>query len=203
MIDPARRRARWVSLVLVLVILTVGCTRSGTRSSNGRDAYGGAGDLPGPLSEDVDFRRPPRDALTAPDFSVELLDETLVTSKELWQDRPLVMVFTASWCETCADVHREVAAVVDKHDGAIGLLGMVREDDAEGAREYARDLKLGHPIAVGDERVWLDYAADEPPLVVLVAPGGKVLRGWPGGVEADDLVEELERLYAPSAAQDE
>ena len=202
--DQARRRARLVSLALIATVFAVGCTSSDTgNSTDGGDAHGGAADLPGPPPGDVAFRKPPSDALSAPEFSVDLLDETPVTADELWDDRPLVLVFTASWCDRCADMHREAAEVVDEHDGAIGLLGVVREDDIEGAREYAQDLKLGHPIAVGDESVWLNYAADEPPLVVLVARGGKVLRGWPGGVDADDLAGQLEKLYERSAVGDE
>lgn len=71
------------------------------------------------------------------------------------------------------------------------------------AREYAQDLELGSPIAVGDESVWLHYAADEPPLVVLIAAGGKVLRGWPGGIDADDLAGQLEKLYEKPAVEDQ
>lgn len=196
--------ARLVVLVLVAVILAAGCTSDDPGNGNDEgDPHGGAGDLPGPLPEDVAFRKPPSDALAAPEFSVDLLDETPVTSDELWDDRPLVLVFTASWCDTCADVHRDATEVVDEYDGAVALLAVVREDDVGGASEYAQDLQLGHPIAVGDESVWLNYAADEPPLVVLVAPGGKVLRGWPGGVDAADLTAQLEKLYEGPAVEGE
>jgi hypothetical protein len=102
-------------------------------------------------------------------------------------------VFTASWCDRCADVHRRAAEVVDDHEG-VALLGVVPRDDAEAAREYAEELELGYPIAVADERVWLNYAVREPPAVVLVAPQGKVLRGWPGGVETPVLARSLDEL---------
>jgi len=203
-VDRASSLRRVVLLTLVAVALAAGCTSSdSSNDDNSRESYGGAADLPGPLPQGVDFRKPPRSALIAPDFSVDLLDGTPVTGDDLWDDRPLVVVFTASWCDTCAGVHREVAGVVDEHDGAIGLLGMVREDDAEDARDYAQNLQLGYPIAVGDENVWLNYAADEPPLVVLIAHGGKVLRGWPGDIEAGDLAEELEGLFRGPAERDE
>ena len=122
------------------------------------------------------------------------MDGTPVRASELWDDRPVVLVFTASWCETCADVHRAAARAVAEHDGAIGLLGLVPADDAEGARGYAEELDLGYPLAAADDPVWLDYAAREPPLVAVVAPGGKILRGWPGGVEEEVLARELDAL---------
>jgi hypothetical protein len=70
----------------------------------------------------------------------------------------------------------------------------VAEDDAEPARDYAEELDLGHPVAVAAERVWLNYAAREPPVVVLVSQGGKVLRGWPGGVERSVLARRIDEL---------
>jgi hypothetical protein len=47
---------------------------------------------------------------------------------------------------------------------------------------------------VAPEQVWLNYAAREPPVVVLIARGGKVLRGWPGGVARDVLARRLAEL---------
>ena len=160
------------------------------------EVAGGAGDLPGAVPADVRFAQPPAGALPAPDFTAELLDGTPVTASELWRDRPVVLVFTAGYCERCADLHRAAAEAVDEHDGAVGLLGVVGEDDVEGGRDYADELDLGHPVAVASERVWLDYAAREPGLVVLVARGGKVLRGWPGGATAAELRPRLEELFA-------
>ena len=160
------------------------------------EAAGGAGDLPEQVPAGVRFAEPPAGALAAPDFTAELLDGTAVTASDLWRDRPLVLVFTASYCDRCADIHREVARAVDEHDGAVGLLGIVGEDDVDGGREYAEELDLGHPVAVADERTWLNYAAREPGLVTLVSRGGKVLRGWPGGVTAAELRPRLEELFA-------
>ena len=156
---------------------------------------GGAADLPGPVPQGTVFRDPPANALPAPPFSAELLDGTPVRAAELWRDRPLVLVFTASWCQSCRRVHETVARVIDRWHDAVTLLGIVPGDDREPAVDYADDLDLGHPIAVAGERVWLDYAAREPPVVVLVSRGGKVLRGWPGGVQAPELSRRLEELF--------
>ena len=108
-----------------------------------------------------------------------------------------MLVFTASWCESCKRVHRTVARVVDRRRDAVTLLGIVPEDDRDAAVDYAGELDLGYPIAAASERVWLEYAAREPPVVVLVSRGGKVLRGWPGGVEASELSRRLGELFAP------
>ena len=156
---------------------------------------GGADDLPGPVPAGVEFTPPPAAALPAPDFTAELVDGTPVTGSELWRERPVVLVFTASYCDRCREIHRAAAEAVDGHDGAVALLGIAGTDDAQAA-DYAEELDLGHPLAVAPERVWLSYAAREPGLVVLVGKDGKVLRGWPGGATAAELEPALDGLFA-------
>ncbi len=177
--------SRLAAALAALVLATAGC-------GGDDETAGGAADLPPPLPDTVSFE-PATGGLPAPDFTAELVDGTEVTASDLWRDRPVVLVFTASWCERCRDVHRDVARVVAEHPGA-ALLGVVGEDDLEGAAEYADELDLDRPVGAASEQVWLDYAAREPPVVVLVGPGGKVLRGWPGGVDPAVLDEQLDAL---------
>lgn len=158
------------------------------------EVAGGAADLPGPVPAGVRFADPPAAALPAPDFAAELVDGTRIRGSELWDDRPLVLVFTASFCDRCRELHRAAADAVDGEDGAAGVLGVVGEDDAAGGAEYAEELDLGHPVAVAGERMWLSYAAREPGLVVLVAKGGRVVRGWPAGATTEALAEALAGL---------
>jgi hypothetical protein len=157
---------------------------------------GGAADLPGSVPAGVAFAEPPASALPAPPFEGELLDGTRIRSEDLWSERPFLFVFTASYCDRCREIHRAAATAVDRFGGAAGLLGLLGEDDVSPGAEYAEELDLGHPVVVASERTWLNYAAREPGLVVLVAKGGKVVRGWPAGVTAgaletalDDLIE--------------
>jgi peroxiredoxin len=178
---------RILPLVLALALACTGC------AGEDEDVAGGAADLPGPVPEGVEYADPPASAPAAPDFTAELVDGTPVTASDLWADRPVVLVFTASFCDRCAEIHRDVARAVDARDGAIALLGVVGDDDEE-AGEYAHHLDLGHPVAVAGERVWLNYAAREPSLVALVAQGGKVVRGWPNGIEGDRLAPHLDDL---------
>ena len=189
-----RLRRPWPACALLLLVAVL-LAAAGCGGDSGGAAAGGASDLPGPLPDDVAFRAPPAQSPPAPEIAAELVDGTPVTASDLWEDRPVVLVFTASWCDRCAGIHRRAAEVVGEHEG-VALLGVVPGDDAAGAREYAEELELGYPIAVADERVWLNYAVREPPAVVLVAPPGNVLRGWPGGVETPVLARSLDELAA-------
>jgi thiol-disulfide isomerase/thioredoxin len=156
---------------------------------------GGEANLPRPVPTGVSFVASPAAAATAPEFSGELVDGTPFEAATLWADRPLVLLFTAPWCGRCADQHREVAAAVDEYDGAIALLGLVDDVDEDPAA-YAEEVGVAHPLGLVPTDVWNSYAAEEPPLVVLVGPGGVLLRGWPGGVDQETLTEELGTLIA-------
>lgn len=146
----------------------------------------------------VRYADPPAGGLRAPPFSARLLDGTPIEAADLWDERPVLLVFTASWCGRCAESHRDVAEVADEYDDAVAVLGVVAEDDADAAVEYTEKLDLGHPVAVAADRTWLDYAAREPPVVVLVSRGGKVLSGWPGGVSPEGLRRRLDKLVTAS-----
>jgi peroxiredoxin len=188
MFTSVTRRLPAVSRLLLLVgiLVLAGC--------GGDEApAGGAADLPGPVPAGVRFAEPPATALPAPDFSAELVDGTPVRGSELWDDRPYLMVFTASFCDRCRDIHRATARAVDAQDGAAGLLGVVGDDDAGGA-EYAEELDLGYPVAAASERDWRSFAAREPGLVVLVAIGGDVVRGWPSPPSEAALADALDDL---------
>jgi thiol-disulfide isomerase/thioredoxin len=188
--QPLRAAARALALGLVVLLAAVACSGGGDDD----ESFGGAEAVPGPVPSDVTFVDDVEGGIPAPDFSVDLIDGTEFTASDLWADRPVVVLFTASWCEACKAEHEKVAEVVAEHEG-VAMLAVVPGDDAEPAAEYAKALELDHPVAVGNDDVWLNWAAREPPLIVLVAPGGRVIRGWPGGVEPQVLAEELDALY--------
>jgi peroxiredoxin len=180
------------ALALVLSLVVLGC-------GGGDDATaGGSDDLPGTVPAGVTYAEPPPGGLRAPRFSARLVDGTPIEAADLWAERPVLLVFTASWCGRCAESHRDVAEVADEYGDAVAVLGVVAEDDADAAVEYADKLGLGHPVAVAADRTWLDYAAREPPVVVLVSRGGKVLSGWPGGVSPAVLRRRLDKLVRAS-----
>jgi len=183
------RRCLILLTVLALLLPLAGC-------GGDDDVAGGAADLPGPVPAGVEFAKPPASALPAPEFDAELVDGTAVRGSELWADRPVLLVFTASFCERCREIHRAAAEAVEGFGGAAGVVGMLGEDDASAGAEYADELDLGHPVAVADEKVWLSYAAREPGIVVLVSKGGKVVRGWPTGATAAELESALGDLIS-------
>ena len=172
------------SLLLVLALLAGGC-------GGEEDVPGGAADLPGPVPEGVAFAEPPAGALAAPPFSVKLLDGTPVTGAQLWSKRPVVLVFTSSWCSRCADCTDRRPPRWTPTAARSRCSGSSRRTTPGRRSTTRRSSASGIPSPRRRTRVWLDYAAREPPVIVLVSRGGKVLRGWPGGVPQAVLARRL------------
>ncbi|MDG4830781.1 TlpA disulfide reductase family protein [Solwaraspora sp. WMMD1047] len=149
---------------------------------------GGAAALPGPTPSDLALRPAPADSPPAPAITGPLTDGTPLAVADLWADRPVVLSFFSSWCTTCAQRQDALSDLARNHAGRVAFVGVVGEDTAEDVQDYLRTHRVGYPVLVDTEqRFWRSYAVREPPAVVLVARGGALLRGFPGGVDAPTL----------------
>jgi len=93
--------------------------------------------------------RPPARAGTLP-FDLPLLDGDSITSEELL-GQPVVINVWASWCPPCRDeapILSRVAAELG--DTGVRFLGIVSDDTASNAREFAEKAQLDFPHAIDD-----------------------------------------------------
>jgi peroxiredoxin len=151
--------------------------------------------LPGPVPEGVAFREPPKSAPPAPSFELPLLDGEVVDSDEQWADRPMVLIFFESWCELCRDQQAEINDLAEEYRDVVLFLGIAGLSEAEDLRAYVDENDVAYPVGTDPSgEVWLRYAAREPPLVALISKGGRLLRGWPGGLPAQTLRGQIDEL---------
>ncbi|AYY14713.1 hypothetical protein EF847_20480 [Actinobacteria bacterium YIM 96077] len=144
--------------------------------------------LPGPVPEDAEFREAPDDAPSAPEFELELLDGEMVKMSELWEERPVVLVFFEAWCEPCGELQPGLNDVVDDYRDVVTFIGVAGYSEPDELREYVDEHDVGYPVGTDpDGSRWLKYGVSEPPLLALVSQGGALLRGWPGGITESDL----------------
>ncbi|MGH2685188.1 MAG: TlpA family protein disulfide reductase [Actinomycetota bacterium] len=182
---PAVRRTGGVVLTVLMAALG-GC---------GADPRGGADSLPGPVPTGVSFPEGDPASPPAPEFSLTLLDGTRVTGSELWRGRPVVLFFFASWCGVCAEQQADLTALTERYDDAVVFLGVAGEDEREAVTAYLDEHAVPHAAAIDpDLGVWRAYGVREPPHVVVIAKGGRVIRGWPGGTTRAVIQETLSEL---------
>ncbi|MBB5788617.1 redoxin domain-containing protein [Jiangella mangrovi] len=154
--------------------------------------------LPGDVPSDVTFIDAPSDAPPAPPFELELLDDSTLDLAEQWADRPVVLVFFESFCELCSQQQAEITELSKEYQDAILFVGVGSTSSPEDAAEYMREHDITYPVGLDpDGEIFRRYGVDEPPLVALVARGGQLVRGWPGGVE--DLGTQLTDFVVEAA----
>lgn len=75
------------------------------------------------------------------------------------------------------------------------MIAVIRTEDRDEAPSYAHRVEATHPVGVDTSgTVWRRYGVREPPLIALVAPGGRLVAGWPGPSGIGQLEEALGRL---------
>ena len=164
-------------------------------SCGGGAPRGGAGSLPGPVPSGVTFAPGDPALPPAPEFSLRLVDATPVTGADLWDTRPVVLWFFASWCTTCGEQQADLTALAERYGDSVAFLGIAGEDEPEALAAYLDEHEVPYAVALDDDlAVWRSYAVREPPQVVVIAKGGRVVRGWPGGASRALIVETLESL---------
>ncbi len=156
--------------------------------------------LPSPVPDGVSFHEPPDAAPPAPEFELELVNGENVDAASAWAQRPMVLVFFESWCESCRDQQQEINELAEEYQDVVLFLGVAGLSSEDEVIEYVRDNDVAYPVGIdADGDVWLDYAATEPPLVALITKDGKIVRGWPGGIAGDRLREHIEQELVKDA----
>ncbi|SBT44171.1 TlpA family protein disulfide reductase [Micromonospora narathiwatensis] len=160
---------------------------------------GGAKALPGPVPQGLALRPTPSGVPGAPAVTGPLTDGSRVAFADLWADRPVVLVFFTSWCDQCAQRQDALSELARTYRDKVVFVGVAGEDKADDLHRYLREHRVEYPVVVDDDgAIWRSYAVREPPAVVMVAKGGALLRGWPGGVDAPTLDGKLRELVLAS-----
>ncbi|RKQ92550.1 peroxiredoxin [Solirubrobacter pauli] len=172
--------------ILAATLAVAGC--GGASYDGGRDR------LPGPVPDDVTFA-PVESTAVAPPIAMKLLDGTSLDVATLWRDRPVVVFFMASWCSRCGTQQEVFAPIIERYGDAVGFVGVAGRDKAEPLKRWVADHQVGYPVGTDpDLAIWRRYAVRTPPAVAVVAPGGKLMRGWPGGATSEELESALEAV---------
>ncbi|MFY1691727.1 TlpA family protein disulfide reductase [Plantactinospora sp. WMMB782] len=190
-----QRLAVLVGLVMTATVVLAGCTGDGGDREPATPTAGGAAVLPGPAPADLALRPAPTDLPGAPKATGTLTDGSPLALADLWADRPVVLTFFTSWCNTCAARQDGLSQLARALRDRVVFVGVAGDDDPDALQEYLRGHRVEYPVLVDvDQRVARAYAVREPPAVVVVAKGGTLLRGWPGGLEATALDSTLRTL---------
>jgi cytochrome c biogenesis protein CcmG/thiol:disulfide interchange protein DsbE len=112
-----------------------------------------------------------------PEFSVEALDGTLITSQSL-AGKTVLVNFWNSWCIPCRQEHDALVSFYAQHrnDPSVVLLGIVREDSRSAIRSYVKDNNVQWPVAFDPgAKAALDFGTRGQPETYAISPDGVVV----------------------------
>jgi thiol-disulfide isomerase/thioredoxin len=95
--------------------------------------------------------------------------------------RPAVLWFWAPWCGTCAGQSPTVAAVAQRYQGRVGVVGVAGLGELPAMREFVTDTEVGSVTHINDQEgaLWRRFGVTSQSYFVLVDARGTVVhRGW-------------------------
>ncbi|WP_329108914.1 TlpA family protein disulfide reductase [Micromonospora sp. NBC_01699] len=193
-------RTAMLPALLVVAALALGaCSGPAEESAAGESsapaAAGGAGTLPGPVPAGLALRPAPSGVPGAPAFTGTLTDGSPLTVANLWAERPVVLLFFSSWCTVCVERQSALSDLARSYRDRVVFVGVVSEDEPADLEPYLREHRVEFPVVFDrPQTIWQSYAVREPGAVAMVAKGGGLLRGWPGGLDAAELDAKLREL---------
>lgn len=113
----------------------------------------------------------------APDFEVTTVSgETISLENSLYDGKPVVIYFTASWCPICAQNWPVLTEVYPDYKDKLTLvaIGIDPTDDNETMRELSEEKGFTFPVTRGLPDIMLDYGVDSQATTVGVNRDGEI-----------------------------
>ena len=116
--------------------------------------------------------------MRVPEVRGTALDGKPVDGAALRKDRPLLLVFWASWCGPCLEEAPHLRALADRYRDRLAILGIAagEGETAEDARRFAVKLRQRWPtIHDADNALAIRYRIEMIPQMLLIAPDGTLV----------------------------
>ncbi len=115
-----------------------------------------------------------------------------------WQGRVLVLNFWASWCPPCREETPLFVALQEEYAKQNVRFVGIAIDDAEPVRDFVDTYGVEYPILLGDmDAITLSRRLGNRfeglPFTVVVAPDGRIVSRFQGGVSRQQLEPVLQR----------
>ena len=133
-------------------------------------------------------------------FTLELLDGGSVSSDELG-GQPLVINVWASWCPPCREEAPTLSRVsADLKGSGVTFLGIVSDDTAQAARDFAAEAGLDFPHAIDDGSFDRAYEVHALPTTYVVDANGGIVATHLGPITEARLRVLIEEARSSEAA---
>ena len=131
----------------------------------------------------------------APDIDLLTIDGEPVKLSAL-RGRPVLVNFWATWCPPCREEFPLMVDAYAEHAGdGLEILGVMHQDFADGARDFAADMGATWPILEDpQDAAYGDYLVVGLPTSFFIDAAGVVRAFSLGGFSEDGLTAQLETI---------
>ena len=139
----------------------------------------------------------------APAIELEALDGSTVRLSDL-RGRPVLVNFWATWCIPCREEFPLMVEAYERYraDG-LEILGIIHDDGADGAREFAAERDADWPMLQDpDDVAWDAYAGAVMPTSFFVHPDGTLVAFSIGGFSEAGLASQLRKILPAGSIAD-
>jgi peroxiredoxin len=132
-------------------------------------------------------------AKTAPDFSGTTLDGVEV-SLSGYLGKPVVLVFTASWCPSCGEEAPEIDQFYRDQAGRVGVLAMDVNDSVADMQAFMSDGGYTYPVMLSADDAAGAYGVRVIPTLFVIDAEGRIAKKIIGGASAAELSSLIDDL---------
>ncbi|NOZ69613.1 MAG: TlpA family protein disulfide reductase [Deferribacteres bacterium] len=117
-----------------------------------------------------------RSSASAPDFIAEDVYGNKTRLSELWNRKPVLLVFLATWCGYCTRELPGLKAFADEHQERIKVVAVDSGESKRTVMNYIRRRKIDFLTLLDEDReIWRRYRVRATPTHFLIDGDGKII----------------------------
>lgn len=121
-------------------------------------------------------------------------------SYAVYDERPLVINFFASWCPNCIAEMPDFERVHQRLGDQVAFLGVSQSDHPQASIDLAHETGITYETAIDERGAFFNaLGARGMPTTVFVLPGGQIADIWVGGLNAGTLEQLVAEHFGVSA----
>lgn len=123
----------------------------------------------------------------APEFSITTIDNDVVKLDHKIKDKPIYLVFWATWCPSCLREVPTLKSVYQEYKDDINFVAinvdrthfwynLTTEESKKPVRKYLEEHGINYPVALDDDKILSDlYDVKGTPTQVLISKQGELI----------------------------
>ena len=129
----------------------------------------------------------------APDFDLKTYNNKKVSLKE-YEGKPLVILFSATWCPTCNDEAPIAEKTYKKYKNKVNFLSINVNDTASAIKSFVKKNKITYPMALDDDKTSKKYEVSGVPTHIFLDKDSIIVDKYVGGLGEKGFTEKVKRL---------